>query len=368
MIFEKQVSDAKFVVSKDELPYAEVIEDFGNTDFISILTYNISQGQHQLIDELKNYPDAEICIVTNIPGRWEKYYGNAYAEKAKKTIKLYKSRLDLENSELSVYFNFSNHAKIIMTENIVYVGSANYSEESANNFEAGFISHDTEFIDYLKDEIFPWIIDSSVELKTDNEIILIRMGLSNAISAFHSLFEEIKYAFYTYSEHSTSRDVLYYRGNNEEFSTEDIGRIERYLERYRDLLEQANRLFSIQVFSERGISNLDTVIDRVEEITEMIKGLCESSLTELALFSEEEIENQYLDDNYAEAYDEDLDRFAQEAVDLAVAEHESLAEECKEDVDSLLELLDEMAGIPENVLRRFNALPLNLIRIDNTGI
>lgn len=53
---------------------------------------------------------------------------------------------------------------------------------------------------------------------------------------------------------------------------------------------------------------------------------------------------------------------------MIIAEHESLAEECKENVDSFLELLDEMAGIPENVLRRFNALPLNLIRIDNTGI
>jgi len=235
MILEKQIFDAKFVMSKDELPYIEVLEDFDNTEFIYVLTYNISQRQHELVDEL-------------------------------------------------------------------------------------------------------------------------------------NLFEEIKCAFYTYSGHSTSRDVQYYRGNNEEFSTEDIGRIERYLERYRDLLEQANRLFSIQIFRERYISNLDTVIDRVEEISEMIKGLCESSLTELASFSEEEIENQYLNDNYAEAYDENLDRFAQEAVNLAGAEHETLAEECKEDVDSLLELLDEMAGITENVLRRFNGLPLNLVRIDNTGI
>ena len=235
MILEKQIFDAKFVMSKDELPYIEVLEDFDNTEFIYVLTYNISQRQHELVDEL-------------------------------------------------------------------------------------------------------------------------------------NLFEEIKCAFYTYSGHSTSRDVQYYRGNNEEFSTEDIGRIERYLERYRDLLEQANRLFSIQIFRERYISNLDTVIDRVEEISEMIKGLCESSLTELASFSEEEIENQYLNDNYAEAYDENLDRFAQEAVNLAGAEHETLAEECKEDVDSLLELLDEVAGITENVLRRFNGLPLNLVRIDNTGI
>lgn len=31
----------------------------------------------------------------------------------------------------TVFFDFSNHGKIIMTDSIVYVGSANYSEESA---------------------------------------------------------------------------------------------------------------------------------------------------------------------------------------------------------------------------------------------
>ena len=114
MILEKQISDAKFVLSKDELPYTEVLEDFDNTEFIYVLTYNIWQGQHELVYELKKHSDAEICVVTNIPRRWEKYYGDVFAEKAKKTIKLYKSRLDLENCSIFIEKALSMKIELIV--------------------------------------------------------------------------------------------------------------------------------------------------------------------------------------------------------------------------------------------------------------
>lgn len=58
----------------------------------------------------------------------------------KETFHLYKSKLfPLKIADKAeVYFCFSNHAKIIMTDNIAYVGSSNFSEESADNFELGF--------------------------------------------------------------------------------------------------------------------------------------------------------------------------------------------------------------------------------------
>lgn len=368
MILEKRITDAKFVLSKDELPYAEILKDFKNAKYIYVLTYNISKKQHILIDALKECEKAKICIVSNIPGRWEKYFDNGDADKARKTIACYKARLDLKDLDLGVYFNFSNHAKIIMTENVVYVGSANYSEESANNFEAGLISRDPIFIDYLINDIFPRIIDSSAELKTDNELLLMRLDLTNALSEWIGLFEEIKYAFYAYSGHSTTSEIIYYRGNNEEFTTENIERIIECTKKYFKLLERTNLIFSRKEFSRIGIANLDSVISHAEVIAKTTERLFESSLFELASFSEEDIANQYLEDHYAEAYDEMLSDFAQEAVDLAVAEHERLAGECREDVDRLLELLKDMVENTENVLCRFKNLPLHLIRIDNTEI
>lgn len=73
-----------------------------------------------------------------------------------------------------VYFCFSNHAKIIMTDNIAYVGTSNFSEESVENFESSFISRDVDFNEFLQEEAFPWIIDSSGEYKTDEELLFKR--------------------------------------------------------------------------------------------------------------------------------------------------------------------------------------------------
>ena len=49
------------------------------------------------------------------------------------------ANLDDVYSKAMPFFNFSNHAKIVGTENIVYIGSANFSNESKNNIESGII-------------------------------------------------------------------------------------------------------------------------------------------------------------------------------------------------------------------------------------
>ena len=188
MINNIKIENAKFVISKEELAYKEVIEDFKKASRIHILTYNISKYKSDLLKELKECSeDTEICIISNIPGRWEKYYGDK--RKASKNIALYKRKLSPEkiSKKTKVYFCFSNHAKIIMTNNIAYIGSSNFSEESANNFESGFISKDTELIDFLEDEIFPWIIDNSRKYKTDEEILFFELAMRESINMFKEM-------------------------------------------------------------------------------------------------------------------------------------------------------------------------------------
>ena len=89
MIKSTKIENAEFVMSKDELTYAEVIEDFEEASSIHILTYNISKDKSDLLKALKKCDeDTEICIVSNIPGRWEKYFGEYYKSKARKNIKV----------------------------------------------------------------------------------------------------------------------------------------------------------------------------------------------------------------------------------------------------------------------------------------
>lgn len=95
MIISKRLENAEFIMSKDELTYSAVIEDFKNASQIHILTYNISKDQNVLLKALKDCEkDTEICIVSNIPGRWESYFGKTYADKAKRSISLYGEYFD----------------------------------------------------------------------------------------------------------------------------------------------------------------------------------------------------------------------------------------------------------------------------------
>lgn len=45
MIVSKKINNAKFVMSKDELTYQEVLDDFATAKSIHILTFNISKKQ-----------------------------------------------------------------------------------------------------------------------------------------------------------------------------------------------------------------------------------------------------------------------------------------------------------------------------------
>ena len=59
------LSDSKFVYSKNELGYQEVLDDFKNAEKITVVTYNISEKQSLLIQKLsETSSDTEISIFT----------------------------------------------------------------------------------------------------------------------------------------------------------------------------------------------------------------------------------------------------------------------------------------------------------------
>jgi len=107
-----------------------------------------------LLDNVEE--DVDIRIITNIPRRFHKYYNQTVKRAARSNISIYLAKLDPEkyNTNISTFFNFNNYSKIIMTNNIAYIGSANYSTESSNNFESGFITRDIEIINQIRDNFF----------------------------------------------------------------------------------------------------------------------------------------------------------------------------------------------------------------------
>lgn len=368
MIITRQIENAEFVMSKDELTYSDVIEDFKNASQIHILTYNISKDQDILLSALKNCGEnTEVCIVSNIPQRWESYYGKAYADKANRNIALYKSKLSPKKiaEKAEIYFCFSNHAKIIMTNNIAYVGSSNFSEESADNFESGFISRDVEFIKFLRNEVFPWIIEYSSEYKTDEELLFLETAIRKSIAMFGELYEDYHQMFYLLSDHR-GIEHWYYNTTNNMLTISDLDKMKEICGQYLELLKRVNKIFELRVFYEKEIDNLDNVIEDAKCIVENIETFFMGSIYDLAQFSEEDYIDDYLYECYAEAYDENLDYYVDKAMSAANNVFAELAEEARGDADLLLGQIEKLEDLGKKVLKLFKKLPLNDIKIDNT--
>ncbi|MGL5559894.1 MAG: hypothetical protein ACRDC3_12185 [Paraclostridium dentum] len=106
---------------------------------------------------------SSVFIITNIPNRQKSYIDKETEKSARKSIIKYINMLSYEKfiPHVSVYFNFENHAKIIITDENLYIGSQNYSYGSKNNIECGIISSNKDLILFFKNKIKKIIKDST---------------------------------------------------------------------------------------------------------------------------------------------------------------------------------------------------------------
>ncbi len=169
------------VLTEGEYGFNEVLEDYKNATFINIVTYNIrSFDDSVLIRALREVESTvPINIVLNIPARQNQYvdrygkFSESLARKAAMQIRYYLRTLEREKfGDLNVFFNFSNHAKLVMTNNIAYIGSQNYSDASSENFELGVILRDSNAIRQIDSVIFNLIKERSIRYQTSKYIVL----------------------------------------------------------------------------------------------------------------------------------------------------------------------------------------------------
>ena len=311
---ELSFTGGRFVSNRGELNYKEVLEHFPNASIIRIITYNISRNQRQdkLFEALRD-TDAEIQLITNVPSRMEEYFDNEAGRSMRKTarrnIQIYIAKLNPENfsGNFLPYFNVHNHAKIIGTEDIVYIGSANFSNESADNIETGILIEDRDFISKLYSEFFDKVASESLSYLDDN------------FNAFH-LFLLSLYAKFEHHYNILLRDVYtdYQRTRLVAADTIFIETDETrwdatiwYLERFRIAKERINQSDSIEKISfqevlqpknrlllqeymkyEIGIGELalSTVYERfrtirnfLQEISELEVTKCDASLIDVYL-------------------------------------------------------------------------------------
>ena len=204
-----EIHDSLAVFGENEYTYQCVLDDFKNAEFIGVITFNITTGPDSRL--LKSLQEAclngtNAVVITNIPKRFPVYYGDQNAFAARSMINSYMRQLKPQNygMRLSPYFSFHNHAKLIMTDNIVYWGSSNYSDASSRNFECGTVSTDKELISFLKDSLFPKIQSQSVPYFKYNFAIAIA-NIETLIPACKKAREELHdAAFMPYSDYDTN--------------------------------------------------------------------------------------------------------------------------------------------------------------------
>ncbi|MEY2304335.1 hypothetical protein [Bacillus tropicus] len=144
-----ELNKGKIVLNKDKSNFYNVIQSFKTSKKLLVSTYSID---FRLFKDIN--PDTQLEVVINIPSLDKLWY----IDTLKKLHKKFKN--------ISTYISLDNHSKIIITDTVAYVGSANFSKSSYDNFECG-----------------------------------VRVDISNA-PEIHKLFEELK------------KDALFYDGTN----------------------------------------------------------------------------------------------------------------------------------------------------------
>lgn len=207
---------ATFVGTKGKDGFADVIRDFENAQEIRILTYSkigngsFNEKKLKMIKELAS--EKKLRIIVAMPGLFNykrngQVHTNLYSEKdiikhldrIKKQITAICSSKDTE-----LYVCFKNHAKLVGTENVLYVGSANYSDYSFRNYEAGMIIKDKKNIKKIYEDYFDKIVAVQYCADNYNAIKLNLLSLINGIEELEIFIECFIFNFDERAEHCNS--------------------------------------------------------------------------------------------------------------------------------------------------------------------
>lgn len=372
MIQEFNVNCAKFIYSKGELGYQEVLDDMQTTNRVAILTFNISEKNSDLFNCLKKVaPYTEITIITNIPNRWDTYCGDSFREIAHKKIKIYLSKLKPEEigNRVNVYFNFDNHGKIILTDSKAYIGSSNFSKESANNIEFGFITYDKKFISYLFEELIPDIQGNSKPYYNYNYLPL-SLEVKMAMVALHKLINELHDQ--TYKLHDDIDGKWWMYNNTEDILS--VNTCEAIISLTNDLCAISSDVYdAIDVITNGSDECLDEIEDMRDELFKLrkiIEDLLESeNIFDLAHYDSEHRMNELLQTEFAmDAYEENLEACIEKANEIITAELFDLADHAEDEIKELFIQLKSFWSTYNKIFSFFNGLELKKINttIDNT--
>lgn len=371
MHYKISIDHGEVVVGKDCYNYREVIEDFPNAKKVRILTYNISKKDYknELLDALKNLAsDVDVKIISNIPSRMPIYFNSAAGKNmrknSKKNIIAYLERLNPENftPNTEVGFNFDNHAKIIVTENIMYIGSANYSDESQDNIESGTIIRDKAAIQKIFDEIFPEIMDESTPYYEDdfNVFRLFSISMENKFTKWIKWFDkELIWK---------SADETRMVQEDFKFDSDDVENLHADIEEFRELERLIENTYSET--DDEYNELVDKIVVAAQKIS--VEWMLDFTITDsdfymYIVYDKDRRVDELIQDD-PDAYDENLDNCIERAMDIVQDEYIDMRLAIEEDILFLRDQIELIVEFLKRVHRRTLEYSSKWIaeKVDNT--
>jgi hypothetical protein len=332
-VTEINCASSTIVVSKGDSTFQQVVDDFPNAERITVVTFNVSPSDRSLLDALSR-ASGKVCIICNIPKRFERYFGrNVEKTKAaaKEQIAKFMAQLDPTRygTVVETYFSFRNHAKIVMTDNIAFVGSANFSSESQNNWECGVITDDTTAISQL---------EKAVEQIKADSVRYLGHSTDQLFAPFATLQSCLDSAHNTLTE-----DCL-------DLIASSLDDVER-------AIAKVDMPWAF-AFESGGPLTSRIDMDQIERLQQLVSD--SDRLREYAQFDPESVD---VDDLPSDAYEEKLEAYLESAVDQNASRLEELEEAAKDDLNTLRSGLALLCRQLEAIL---NDIARGRSAIDNT--
>ena len=350
----------KVVLSKDELGYSEVLDSMDDASWVDIVTYNLGDESGELAEKLQSLGDAELRVITNVPNRFDRYFGFSERElrrKFRKTFQKYQRMLSQKSSgdPIESFFNPSNHSKIVLTDLAGYIGSANFSEASANSFECGLVITDSAMLSTLRNQLIEPLVQLSApsDLTPLQEAALFIKGCRKELAM---LVINLREELVENDGDMLSSDMLFQIVERIEEIEGGLAGIEEYVE----VEEAAEQL-------RQAVELIDgDCLRRLREVLESYDG----KLAKLADFSYDGFVTDYMnrDEIAREAYDENVDRYSEDANDAATDKETELKEDAREEFKDAVRLALQFGKSVEGALSRLDELGKTIWGFDNSRL
>jgi hypothetical protein len=226
------------VLTQGELGYQPVLDTLPNARQFTVVTYNISKRDSKLLKLLRALEGKlELRVLTNIPSRYGSYWGDGPRMKARQAIDSYIANLNPSKfaARMQTFFRFDNHCKLIATDTMAYIGSANFSDESSDNLEAGVLVERREAVQRVVDLIWTEAIEGAHE-HGNNPVSNATARLQAVKARIGQATRDLHDLFFTESDSDYGHSVEYFRWEECPADRADLDAIMDLLEENKEVL------------------------------------------------------------------------------------------------------------------------------------